>query len=729
MPAPTLKPIATEQAARITTALDMLLGEIDESQFDLVALVDALDYDETRIVDFVTTQIVYDDYPGVLRGAKGTLVSRAGNSLDQSILLAHLLREAGLDARIVHGTAPGSVIPPASHDQRAIRPPVFNTPDVLQRVGTSLNPPGTAGRTLTDGEKNQARNAVITRPATLAKLTSDIYQAVQPIATSAGSKSRPYFWVDYRLGPSDPWQAAHPAIGAKASPGNIEVAGYIADSVDPELQQRIRIQAFIERSLRGKLESQAVTRRYEYPAANLSGVTFKYSVIPSAFLASEHPVSDQGEQMLAASNLFFPVFDFGAPGLDLAFDTTGNVLAADDALNSMAALYQTLGKGFLSAADALNGNVSPAEGGSPSVHVTRHWVEITLLRPGLEPRTFTRDIARWQGDESVLKQSLARTAYFRVEAGAVSPAEILHRSLKTQRELVRSLSSDTPLALEDGMLAQFSLDAEIFLLTSDMAAAENNAERSYRAEPAIIARYLPYGRIDASREGFDIINAPRVAVSPAAGTQDKRATLYNGIVDTWLEHELFAGEQWSRSAYGRLQQRLNAGGALTVLAESQRLPHAVPAPTGKLIVKDLEDHQRVVLVGPAEQCDAWWRVDPQSGAAVGVLANGWGGVVPEYLKNLAAVHGKVKIASLAAGCGLTVPFITASAAVNAAGLFQLDEALGFAGLDLCSHIPDPSLQGLCTLTVAGASMASASGAAGSGLSTSMLVRICVMSAL
>ncbi|MEJ2087182.1 MAG: hypothetical protein P8Y69_01580 [Gammaproteobacteria bacterium] len=732
--APTLRTIPPDRAANISAALDALLNEIDRSQFDLDALLDALDYNEDKIIDFVAEEIAYDDYTGVLRGSKGTLVSRAGNSLDQSILLAHLLKEAGLDARIVRATAPSSLMRSLLLSERAPPPPVFRNLDVVEQAGARLARPDGVGRRMTDGERQAAREAVIVLPGSLTGLATDIHRTLPPMTGQASGPSGsgsleqvPYFWVEYRLGQSDPWDAAHPALGGKEAPPDVAPEGYMADSVGSELQQRIRVQAFIERSRNGKLESEAVTKQYEYPAANLSGVTFSYSVIPSAFLASGQVSADQSERMLTESALFFPVLDFGGGNLDLAFDTIGNVLSAQDTANAMAPLFQNVGKGFLSAADALNGD---SANGLPSMHVTRHWIEITLLRPGMEPKVFTRDIARWQGDEALFRKSLARVAYFRVEAGSLSPAEVLERSLSMQRDLMRSLTSGTPLALDEGTLAQFSLDTETFLLASDMVAKQNETARSYRAEPAIVARYLPYGRIDASREGFAIISSPRVAIRADGATPDAQTTLYNGIVDTWLENELFADEQWSRSAYGRLQQRLDAGGELTVLNDrSDRLLAQIPSPAGDLVQKDLEENQRVVLVGPAGECDAWWRVDPVSGAAVGVLANGWGGVIPEYLQELAVIHGKMKIASLAAGCGLTVPFITAGAAINAMGLFELDEALGFVGMDLCSHIPEPNLQSLCTLTVTSLSMASAAGAAESGLSTAMLVRICVMSAL
>lgn len=53
---------------------------------------------------FVRDRIGLEAYPGSLRGARGTLWSRAGNSLDQADLLLTLLRAQAIDARLARGT-------------------------------------------------------------------------------------------------------------------------------------------------------------------------------------------------------------------------------------------------------------------------------------------------------------------------------------------------------------------------------------------------------------------------------------------------------------------------------------------------------------------------------------------------------------------------------------------------------------------------------------------------
>ncbi len=63
-----------------------------------------LDYDPAAAFAFVRDQVGYECYGGSLRGARGTLWSHAGNSLDQASLLIALLRASGYPARYAQGT-------------------------------------------------------------------------------------------------------------------------------------------------------------------------------------------------------------------------------------------------------------------------------------------------------------------------------------------------------------------------------------------------------------------------------------------------------------------------------------------------------------------------------------------------------------------------------------------------------------------------------------------------
>ncbi|MHB8969759.1 MAG: dockerin type I domain-containing protein [Pirellulaceae bacterium] len=63
-----------------------------------------LDYDPANIFAYLRDEVGYESYVGSLRGARGTLWSEAGNSLDEASLGVALYRASGLPARYAHGT-------------------------------------------------------------------------------------------------------------------------------------------------------------------------------------------------------------------------------------------------------------------------------------------------------------------------------------------------------------------------------------------------------------------------------------------------------------------------------------------------------------------------------------------------------------------------------------------------------------------------------------------------
>lgn len=65
-----------------------------------------LDHDPQQIFDFLKNDIGYESYVGSLRGARGTLWSGAGNSLDEASLGVALMRASGIPAKYAEGTLP-----------------------------------------------------------------------------------------------------------------------------------------------------------------------------------------------------------------------------------------------------------------------------------------------------------------------------------------------------------------------------------------------------------------------------------------------------------------------------------------------------------------------------------------------------------------------------------------------------------------------------------------------
>ena len=83
----------------------LLAATVDANSNDpfIRAKAAELNQNPDEIFAFLTQAVGYESYSGSLRGARGTLWSAAGNSLDEASLMIALLRASGVEAQYVHG--------------------------------------------------------------------------------------------------------------------------------------------------------------------------------------------------------------------------------------------------------------------------------------------------------------------------------------------------------------------------------------------------------------------------------------------------------------------------------------------------------------------------------------------------------------------------------------------------------------------------------------------------
>ncbi|MCA9061494.1 MAG: hypothetical protein KDA96_00465 [Planctomycetaceae bacterium] len=97
---------AVLRSASVDPALLASTPDANASDPFLQAKAAELNQDAGQIFEFVRDGVDFEAYAGSLRGSRGTLWSRAGNSLDQASLLVALLRSSGIPAQYAHGDLP-----------------------------------------------------------------------------------------------------------------------------------------------------------------------------------------------------------------------------------------------------------------------------------------------------------------------------------------------------------------------------------------------------------------------------------------------------------------------------------------------------------------------------------------------------------------------------------------------------------------------------------------------
>lgn len=89
--------------AEFSRAAQAKLSEPGADPSDVMAKANALDRDPQKIFEFIRDRIDLEPYAGVLRGARGTLMAGAGNSLDRAILAQALLKACNIESRLIAG--------------------------------------------------------------------------------------------------------------------------------------------------------------------------------------------------------------------------------------------------------------------------------------------------------------------------------------------------------------------------------------------------------------------------------------------------------------------------------------------------------------------------------------------------------------------------------------------------------------------------------------------------
>ena len=701
---------ASEQFSGFMNRIEDLRSHIDRSQFDTAGLLEETDYDPDRIIQFVADEISYQHYLGFLRGPKGTLISRAGNTLDQAVLLASLLKDSGFEARVVEGKLQDSDAQKLFYSMRA-------------SSGVLLSPFQDKGRLMEDlsalggfsGYSQEETAAAIdlilepSRPSPQIPWALDLRDDLISQISRAGifqnddsgvarliQEARDYHWVEYRTEASGPWIEVHPAShGLDLHPQRGRI---LSNEVPQDLVHQIEVQLLLEQQIGAKTTTIPITGRWTSPAASLYGDSFSVQLVPDTLLN----IGAEGlniEDTFQKASVFFPLINGKPANGGLAFDLNGNTVDPFAASHPAAGFFSELADSANEATKAISQLGANQDTSAPTgISLRRVWIEVSLIGPADVKQSFVREIfnekklgSDWRqglsGDDTKasIARMLAQESVFFVIPGALSATYLWDRNLqeyvRTKPLLQHGLANaygikpdgshgyDTTGATPKPLSALNTfeyIDSQLADLLTDQI--------HYRPEATVVAVHRQLVGQDTLEITFDIVNNTRRVLlrDGKALRLSREGAVLAGVWETVVE----AFPSWAGA------EGFSAAGIWTEMAEQGVPVEWLDRPSNKSIpgeaFKEADFLDRnlakgFALLGPADpQTDspqqAWWRVDPSTGETLGIFTDGKGMSLVSYrllLKAAAAglivFLGCYSFASDTPGKGLACAFCAAFA--------------------------------------------------------------------
>lgn len=660
-----------EELRRLDLLMDTieeLRFQLDRTQFDVEALSLALQPGGAlAYVEYVTNQVYFEQYPGLLRGATGALMSRAGNALDQAVLLATLMSAVGYDVRIARTRLTASQAEQVLKQTRVERSPYAPPADreVTREILEELADLVGRSYELIDVIMDPGRSDPLQSPADTAIQASTREHAIRILdlldehgvllgdpefLARLRDEAKDYFWVEYRRTQVNPWRQAHPVfLEPPEWLTSLEAVEILDREVPDQLQHRFRFAVYAEQKWGNDQRTHTLMTPWEVPAANLAGRPQVFQLTPDSIpdAGSEEPFD---WNQLADEMLFmFPRFgESVAPG-GLAMDIRGNVADPEAAANPMAGVFATGARRIGEAAGALDslGQVRTSDAEADAfVALNGVYLEYTLIAPGGAETVFRRDLLGPDVDPLFLLAELLRETTFMVLTGSLPDAFIIDVHLErilglreTFRTMLRLAANEGPFSVP---AAELAIDTRWLghFMFSRLSDAKNgwSHQHTYRSAPGLVIYDTDVLDLSRGWQRIDIAANPRRPT--VTGQPDELANIETvlrfGVWESHIEGVVIgAGGLGQAGAIGRIATALAAGETITVIHPfdiASSLSLDLPPSTLKAIGRDLDSGYAVIV--PAASSDngaGWWRIHPSSGNTLAMIDDGRGGQVKEYM--------------------------------------------------------------------------------------------------
>jgi hypothetical protein len=619
---PPVRPVSLPNPASVERSLRAIEDGERQSprdRWDPVYIVEQVGRDPRALYAWVHDNTYWVPYRGVLRGPVGVLMDRQGNSLDRAALLAKLLKTAGYETRLAHGELseqaagkllPGLVFTRHSAFNESRTPVSLPTDSELRALATRYAQAATPLVTQLDGRVSEQKRRLLSLVQ-----TPDAHDERAQRTRFAIGSLRDHWWVQWQDGAT--WRD----LDLLAPPDLPSLTAARETRGLPEIEQtsfhRITLRVIAEFADGGKPTERTVLENTFWPAALLDK-SIVLQLWPTHWPqdVAQDPESPYGLRTTALDqHEWSATLQFGSEVVAQA------VFTDDD-------------------------------------EPTAVWIEYEIHVPGASARKERRAVfdllgpaaranppaARFAADDAArLTRSLAlmmRTEILPLPC-ALSPQFVTHviaQNLQSSGDLLRAISRN-----------QFDLQSEsvqkamdrapppvstLYALALARTAWSRAAADTYIDRPALLTRhrflkptehgvvYEDATDIVTNELGVDLAVRDAFPVRMEQGVFDSNAeSLLQGSAATASASAAFA----TTRDWLTLTAAEKADVARLNLNTVARARIAADLDAGYTVVVPKEPMRTA-----AGEYTGWWRVDPRTGDALGILDNGWGASMSEY---------------------------------------------------------------------------------------------------
>jgi len=655
---------------RAAERLQPMRAAVDRAQIEIDALARAY-RDPAALVEFVRDTIAFQPYSGLLKGARGALLTRSGNALDQALLLGAVLEAAGVEVQLVRGrlsTAQADALIRSFATGATRFPPALDSARARQRLGAILRgldlPDGWTARALALIERQPVEvdysEAVDDTDAVSEWLLGQIDAGGGDDSIHAGlvDRARGYHWIRWRATPSEPWADAHVAFPSEG-PGPVEVEATLDGTVKDDLRHFVEIQVIAEAIEDGKRIERPLNRPWRQSTAALVATPVAISMLPAG-LGGPHDLLAMGDRIDEVRR-----FELSIDGQAVAgpgtVDLNGQVPARGEP-EGLSGLAQGLG-------GALTGGEpdDPAQGPVLSAVFVDYRFEspdgsetvrrAMLDRLGPAARAAGTIASALERDDAKAARALAGERVFMIDVGPTAPALALDRAVvqildkaDAFKTMLQASGGPEDEDLWKGLRLEHINPLGHLALIERFGALPGGDEGAlgYRPGAGLIELAVhPLRREAETIHGYvDIVRNPRrvLRLMEDGWRLDFAGALRAGVWETRMERALVPAGMGAAfdtfAAFGNASRTrvLRPGDAIDDVSGDADFRARLAA--------ELTAGRVVVVPDLPRSPSGWWRIDPATGQTLGMTSEGRGQAMVEYVetsvKRAQSLYGHVE---------------------------------------------------------------------------------------